>query len=76
VEEDEQVKNDKELKIIGKSERRVDAWGKVTGKAKYADDYNVSHQLIGKVLRSNIRMLKLSASIFRKRKNLQALRQY
>ena len=41
-----------ELKIIGKSERRVDAWGKVTGKAKYADDYNVSHQLIGKVLRS------------------------
>ena len=42
----------KELKIIGKSERRVDAWGKVTGKAKYADDYNVSHQLIGKVLRS------------------------
>ena len=31
------------LKIIGKSERRVDAWGKVTGKAKYADDYNVSH---------------------------------
>ncbi|MCX6122073.1 MAG: xanthine dehydrogenase family protein molybdopterin-binding subunit [Ignavibacteriales bacterium] len=40
------------LKIIGKSERRVDAWGKVAGKAKYADDYNVSHQLIGKVLRS------------------------
>jgi CO/xanthine dehydrogenase Mo-binding subunit len=40
------------LKIIGKSERRVDAWGKVTGKAKYADDYNVSHQFIGKVLRS------------------------
>jgi CO/xanthine dehydrogenase Mo-binding subunit len=40
------------LKIIGKSNRRVDAWGKVTGKAKYADDYNVSHQLIGKVLRS------------------------
>jgi CO/xanthine dehydrogenase Mo-binding subunit len=40
------------LKIIGKSERRVDAWGKVTGKAKYADDYNVAHQLWGKVLRS------------------------
>ncbi len=40
------------LKIIGKSERRVDSWGKVTGRAKFADDYNVGHQLIGKVLRS------------------------
>ncbi len=38
------------LKIIGKSERRVDAWGKVTGKAKFAEDYNVGHQLWGKVL--------------------------
>jgi len=38
VEKDEQVKMNKELKIIGKSERRVDAWGKVTGKAKYADE--------------------------------------
>jgi CO/xanthine dehydrogenase Mo-binding subunit len=40
------------LKIIGKSERRVDGWGKVTGKAKFADDYNAAHQLWGKVLRS------------------------
>ena len=40
------------LKIIGKSERRVDAWGKVTGRAKFAEDYNVAHQLYGKVLRS------------------------
>jgi CO/xanthine dehydrogenase Mo-binding subunit len=39
-------------KIIGKPERRVDSWGKVTGRAKFADDYNVGHQLIGKVLRS------------------------
>jgi CO/xanthine dehydrogenase Mo-binding subunit len=39
-------------KIIGKPERRVDAWGKVTGRAKFAEDYNVSHQLWGKVLRS------------------------
>ncbi|MBM4161006.1 MAG: xanthine dehydrogenase family protein [Ignavibacteria bacterium] len=39
-------------KIIGKPERRVDAWGKVTGKAKYAEDYTVGHQLWGKVLRS------------------------
>ena len=39
-------------KIIGKPERRVDAWGKVTGKAKFAEDYAVAHQLWGKVLRS------------------------
>jgi CO/xanthine dehydrogenase Mo-binding subunit len=40
------------FKIIGKPERRVDSWGKVTGRAKFAADYNVGHQLIGKVLRS------------------------
>jgi CO/xanthine dehydrogenase Mo-binding subunit len=39
-------------KIIGKSERRVDAWGKVTGRAKFAEDYTVGHQLWGKVLRA------------------------
>ncbi|HTO95056.1 MAG TPA: xanthine dehydrogenase family protein molybdopterin-binding subunit, partial [Bacteroidota bacterium] len=40
------------LKIIGKPERRVDAWGKVTGKAKFAEDYSAGHQLWGRVLRS------------------------
>ncbi len=39
-------------KIIGKPERRVDAFGKVTGTAKFADDYNLKHQLYGKVLRA------------------------
>jgi len=39
-------------KIIGKAERRVDALGKVTGTAKYAADYNVAHQLYGKVVRA------------------------
>ena len=39
-------------KIIGKGERRVDALGKVTGRAKFAADYNAGHQLYGKVLRS------------------------
>jgi CO/xanthine dehydrogenase Mo-binding subunit len=39
-------------KIIGKPERRVDAWGKVTGRAKFAEDYGVAHQLWGKVLRA------------------------
>jgi CO/xanthine dehydrogenase Mo-binding subunit len=41
-----------EARIIGKGERRVDALGKVTGRAKYAADYNAGHQLYGKVLRS------------------------
>jgi CO/xanthine dehydrogenase Mo-binding subunit len=54
VEENEQGPDVKEkhLHIIGKGERRVDAFGKVTGKAKFAADYNVGHQLVGKVLRS------------------------
>ena len=38
--------------IIGNPERRVDALGKVTGTAKFADDYSLPHQLVGKVLRS------------------------
>lgn len=42
----------KEHTIVGTQQRRVDAWGKVTGKAKFAEDYNVAHQLYGKVLRS------------------------
>ncbi|MEK7703687.1 MAG: molybdopterin cofactor-binding domain-containing protein, partial [Myxococcota bacterium] len=39
-------------KIIGKPERRVDGRGKVTGAAKFAEDYNVGHQLYAKVLRA------------------------
>ena len=39
-------------RIIGKGERRVDALGKVTGRAKFAADYNAGHQLYGKVLRA------------------------
>jgi CO/xanthine dehydrogenase Mo-binding subunit len=40
------------LRIIGKGERRVDGLGKVTGRAKFAADYNAGHQLVGRVLRS------------------------
>ena len=54
-------------KIIGKSERRVDSWGKVTGRAKFAEDYSVGHQLWGKVLRSkyphaHVRSIDVSAA--------------
>lgn len=38
--------------LIGKPERRVDALGKVTGTARFAEDYTAAHQLFGKVLRS------------------------
>ena len=38
-----------QFNIIGKREIRVDALGKVTGAAKYADDYNLPHQLYGAV---------------------------
>ena len=39
-------------KILGKSVNRVDAIAKVTGKAKYAEDYFEREMLVGKVLRS------------------------
>ena len=38
------------FKIIGKRRIRVDALGKVTGRAKFAEDYSAPHQLYGKVL--------------------------
>lgn len=37
--------------IVGTNQRRVDAWGKVTGRAKFAEDYSAAHQLYGKVVR-------------------------
>jgi CO/xanthine dehydrogenase Mo-binding subunit len=51
--------------IIGTRQRRVDAWGKVTGKARFADDYNLAHQLVGRVLRSrhpHARILRIDTS--------------
>lgn len=41
-----------ENKIIGSSVNRVDAVAKVTGKAKYTDDFYERDMLVGKVLRS------------------------
>lgn len=51
--------------VIGTQQRRVDALGKVTGKAKFAEDYNVAHQLYGKVLRAkhpHARILRIDTS--------------
>ncbi len=56
---------EKEHNIVSTQQRRVDAWGKVTGKAKFAEDYNVAHQLYGKVLRSkypHARILRIDTS--------------
>ena len=52
MEEDGEKEKVNSHKIIGKGERRVDAFGKVTGKARFAADYNAGFQLVGKVLRS------------------------
>ena len=40
------------LKIVGKSVQRLDAVAKVTGKARYSEDYFEREMLVGKVLRS------------------------
>jgi xanthine dehydrogenase molybdenum-binding subunit len=40
------------LKIVGQSVQRLDAIEKVTGKARYAEDYFERDMLVGKVLRS------------------------
>lgn len=41
-----------DLNIIGKPLPKVDAWAKVTGETKYADDLNLPRMLHGKILRS------------------------
>ena len=40
--------------IVGKAVPRVDAYDKVTGRAKYVDDYFHSDFLVAKVLHSTI----------------------
>ncbi len=41
-----------EFKIVGKPIPRHDAWAKVTGELKYADDFSLPEMLFAKVLRS------------------------
>jgi CO/xanthine dehydrogenase Mo-binding subunit len=63
-------------RIIGKGERRVDALGKVTGRAKFAADYNAGHQLYGKVLRSaypHARVLGIDTSKARQLEGVEAV---
>jgi xanthine dehydrogenase molybdenum-binding subunit len=52
------------LKIVGKSVQRLDAIEKVTGRARYAEDFFERDMLVGKVLRSphaHARVLRIDA---------------
>jgi len=63
-------------KIIGKEERRVDALGKVTGRAKFAADYSVTNQLAGKVLHSlhpHARLIHVDTSKARQLEGVEAV---
>ncbi|NTV75485.1 MAG: hypothetical protein HGA66_14945, partial [Holophaga sp.] len=40
------------MKIVGTSVQRLDAVAKVTGKARYSEDFFERDMLVGKVLRS------------------------
>jgi CO/xanthine dehydrogenase Mo-binding subunit len=63
-------------KIIGKPERRVDALGKVTGSAKFAEDFNIQHQLYGKVLRAahpHAKILRINTSKAEKLDGVEAV---
>lgn len=51
--------------IVGTRQRRVDGRGKVTGRARFAEDCNVAHQLSGRVLRAahpHARILRIDTS--------------
>jgi xanthine dehydrogenase molybdenum-binding subunit len=51
--------------IVGKSVQRLDAFAKVTGRAKYTEDFFERDMLVGKVLRSphaHARVLRIDAS--------------
>ena len=62
--------------MIGRGERRVDALGKVTGRAKFAADYNAAHQLCGDVLRArhpHARILRIDVSKARQLDGVEAV---
>jgi len=59
---------EKPLRVVGTRPLRPDGMDKVTGRARYAADYNLPGQLIGKVLRSphahaRIRSIDVSAAL-------------
>jgi CO/xanthine dehydrogenase Mo-binding subunit len=64
------------LAIVGKGVRRVDGLGKVTGTAKFAADYALPHQLVGRVLRPpfpHAKLLTLDVSKARRLEGVEAV---
>src|SRR5215510_14152713 len=46
--------NDKDLKVVGKPYRKVDARAKCTGQTRFADDIVLPRMLFAKLLRSHV----------------------
>jgi 4-hydroxybenzoyl-CoA reductase subunit alpha len=62
--------------IVGKALPMIDAWEKVTGKAKYTDDLNLPMTLCGKILRSpypHAKILNIDISKAKKLKGVKAI---
>lgn len=59
----------KEFSVIGKSVIREDAFEKVTGKAKFADDYKFDGMLFAKMIRINATHAKINSVDFSKIEN-------
>jgi xanthine dehydrogenase molybdenum-binding subunit len=62
-----------DYKVIGSSVTRLDGVAKVTGKAKYADDYFEREMLVGKVLRSPYAHAKIKSIDISKAKALEGV---
>lgn len=63
-----------EFKIVGKPIPRHDAWSKVTGELKYADDFSLPGMLFAKVLRSKYPAAKIISIDTSKAEQLDGVR--
>ena len=63
-----------EFKIVGKPIPRQDAWSKVTGDLKYADDFSLPGMLFAKVLRSKYPAAKIISIDIGKAEQLDGVR--
>ncbi|MCR4433275.1 MAG: xanthine dehydrogenase family protein molybdopterin-binding subunit [Caldiserica bacterium] len=59
-----------ELKVIGKSVPKYDAWGKARGEVIYADDFSMPGMLYGKVFRASLPRAKILSIDTSKAENL------
>ena len=63
-----------EFKIVGKAIPRQDAWAKVRGDLKYADDFSLPGMLYAKVFRSKFPAAKLISINIDKAKSLKGVK--